>query len=89
MSAAAKARRTNNDLEIVVYERSPYISYGACGFPYFIKGEIPRMSALMERTTEDFAEQGISEPAPSRESRLALPGETPAKRWTSPTDPLR
>ncbi len=40
MSAAAKARRTNRDLEIVVYEKSGYISYGACGFPYFIKGEI-------------------------------------------------
>ena len=29
MSAAAKARRINPDLEIVVYEKSGYISYGA------------------------------------------------------------
>ena len=59
MSAAAKARRTNEDLEIVVYEKSPYISYGACGFPYYIKGDIPRIAALMERTVEDFAKQKI------------------------------
>jgi NADPH-dependent 2,4-dienoyl-CoA reductase/sulfur reductase-like enzyme len=28
-SAAAKARRTNPDLEIVVFERLRYVSYGA------------------------------------------------------------
>ena len=60
MSAAAKARRTNRDLEIVVYEMSGYISYGACGFPYFIKGDIPRIEDLIVRTPEQMAEQGIT-----------------------------
>lgn len=59
MSAAAKARRTNPDLEIVVYERTRYVSYGACGIPYFIKGDIPRVEALIARTPEQFAKQGI------------------------------
>lgn len=59
MSAAAKARRVNPDLEIVVYEKSGYVSYGACGFPYFIKGEIPRIENLIVRTPEAFAQQGI------------------------------
>lgn len=60
MSAAAKARRVNPDLEIVVYEMSGYISYGACGFPYFIKGDIPRIEELIVRTPEQMAEQGVT-----------------------------
>ncbi|NPA90336.1 MAG: CoA-disulfide reductase [Chloroflexi bacterium] len=59
MSAAAKARRMNKDMDIVVYEKSGYVSYGSCGFPYFIKGEIPRIEDLIVRTPEQFAKQGI------------------------------
>lgn len=59
MSAAAKARRTNPDLEIVVYERSGYVSYGACGFPYFIKGEIDHVEDLIARTPAQMSEQGV------------------------------
>lgn len=59
MSAAAKARRTKKDLEIVVYEQSGFVAYGSCGFPYFIKGEIPRVEDLVARTPAQFAEQGI------------------------------
>ena len=59
MSAAAKARRTNPDLEIVVYEKSGFVSYGACGFPYFIKGDIARIEELIARTPAQFARQGI------------------------------
>lgn len=60
MSAAAKARRINPDLDIVVYEMSGYISYGACGFPYFIKGDIPHIDDLIIRTPEQMAKQGIT-----------------------------
>lgn len=59
MSAAAKARRVNADLEIVVYEKSGYISYGACGFPYFIKGDVARLEDLIARTPEQMAAQGV------------------------------
>lgn len=60
MSAAAKARRMDPALEIVVYERSGYVSYGACGFPYAIKGEIARVEDVVVRTPEQFAKQGIT-----------------------------
>ena len=40
MSAASKARREAADLEVVVFERGEWVSYGACGLPYYIKGEI-------------------------------------------------
>lgn len=59
MSAAAKAKRTNPAIDIVVYERSGYVSYGACGFPYAIKGEIARVEDVIVRTPAQFAQQGI------------------------------
>jgi NADPH-dependent 2,4-dienoyl-CoA reductase/sulfur reductase-like enzyme len=59
-SAAAKARRMDPSLEIVVYERSGYVSFGACGLPYAIKGEIARVEDVVVRTPEQFARQGIS-----------------------------
>ena len=34
LSAASKAKRLNKSLSITVYEKSGYISYGACGNYY-------------------------------------------------------
>lgn len=59
MSAAAKARRMRKDMDIVVYEQTGYISYGSCGFPYVIKGEIPHVEDVIVRTPQDFAKQNI------------------------------
>jgi len=59
MSAAAKAKRTRKGLDIVVYEQSGHVSYGSCGFPYFIKGEIPNVEEVIARTPAQFAAQGI------------------------------
>jgi len=59
MSAAAKARRTNADLEIRVYTDEAHISYGACGLPYYISGEIEKETRLMARSVEQFATLGI------------------------------
>ena len=35
-TAAARIRRLNEQAEIVVFERSGYISYANCGLPYYI-----------------------------------------------------
>jgi NADPH-dependent 2,4-dienoyl-CoA reductase/sulfur reductase-like enzyme len=59
MSAAARARRLDPELEIVAYERTGYVSYGSCGLPYLISGVVPDVSALIARTPEQFARQGI------------------------------
>jgi NADPH-dependent 2,4-dienoyl-CoA reductase/sulfur reductase-like enzyme len=59
MSAAARARRLDLDLEIVVYERTGYVSYGSCGLPYLIAGVVAEASQLIARTPEQFAKQGI------------------------------
>ncbi len=50
MSAAAKAKRVNREMEAVVYEKSPYISYAACRMPYFIAGDISDYRCLLART---------------------------------------
>ncbi len=59
MSAAAKAKRVNREMEAVVYEKSPYISYAACGMPYFIAGDISDYRSLLARTSEQMAKQGV------------------------------
>ncbi len=52
MSAAARAKRVNPHLDVVVLERSPHVSYGACGLPYFIAGLIPDYRRLIVYTPE-------------------------------------
>lgn len=60
MSAAAKAKRTRPDLEITVFEKGRFVSFGACGIPYFLTGAVPRLEDLLARTPEQFAAQGIT-----------------------------
>ena len=40
-TAAARVRRLNEQAEIIVFERSGYISYANCGLPYYIGDVIP------------------------------------------------
>ncbi len=59
MSAAAKARRENKDAEIIVYEKGGFLSYGACGMPYYIGNENQNHEELVVRTKEQFRAAGI------------------------------
>ena len=59
MSAAAKLRRTDRDAEIVVYEKSPHISFGACGLPYYVGGNFDNIDRMLVRTPEKVRETGI------------------------------
>jgi NADPH-dependent 2,4-dienoyl-CoA reductase/sulfur reductase-like enzyme/rhodanese-related sulfurtransferase len=45
-SAAAKARRTNEDIEIVMFESGPFMSFANCGLPYYVGGEIDSRDKL-------------------------------------------
>ncbi len=53
-TAAARIRRLDEQAEIVVFERSGYISYANCGLPYYIGGTITDPSALTLQTPESF-----------------------------------
>ena len=57
--AAAKARRCDPEMEIVVYQEEDEISYAGCGLPYYISGVIEEREELISRTPGKFAQDGI------------------------------
>jgi NADPH-dependent 2,4-dienoyl-CoA reductase/sulfur reductase-like enzyme/rhodanese-related sulfurtransferase len=52
MSAATRLRRLDETAEIIVIERSEYVSYANCGLPYYVGGIIDDREALMLQTPE-------------------------------------
>jgi NADPH-dependent 2,4-dienoyl-CoA reductase/sulfur reductase-like enzyme/rhodanese-related sulfurtransferase len=54
---AAKARREDPSMEITILTDEPYISYAACGLPYYIGGLVKRRNQLLERTPAYFKER--------------------------------
>ena len=57
MSAASQARRLRGprDLAIVAFDQGNYLSYSACGIPYFVGGVVEELDRLVVRTPEQFA----------------------------------
>lgn len=53
-SAAARLRRLDENAEIVIFERSGYISYANCGLPYYIGGVIEDREDLTLQTPQSF-----------------------------------
>lgn len=53
-TAAARIRRLNEEAEVVVFERSGYVSYANCGLPYYIGGVITDREELTLQTPESF-----------------------------------
>ncbi|MCI8940545.1 MAG: FAD-dependent oxidoreductase [Dorea sp.] len=53
-TAAARIRRLDEQAEIVVFERSGYISYANCGLPYYIGDVITDPEELTLQTPENF-----------------------------------
>jgi len=53
-SAAARLRRLDEKIEIVMYEKSPYISYANCGLPYYIGGVIKERQQLIVQSPQQF-----------------------------------
>ena len=53
-SAAARIRRLDEAADVVVYERSGYISYANCGIPYYTGGVTAEQDALTLQTPAHF-----------------------------------
>ncbi|MEE0898859.1 MAG: FAD-dependent oxidoreductase, partial [Acutalibacteraceae bacterium] len=53
-TAAARIRRLDENAEIIIFERSGYISYANCGLPYYIGGVIEDKEDLTLQTPEGF-----------------------------------
>ena len=56
-SVGAKARRNDESMEIIVYERDQDISYSGCGLPYFIGGQVADADTLHPRDPAWFADR--------------------------------
>lgn len=57
LSAASKARKLRSDIEIIVFEKSGHISYGACGLPYLISDLIKSPEGLVSHDIKFFKEE--------------------------------
>jgi NADPH-dependent 2,4-dienoyl-CoA reductase/sulfur reductase-like enzyme len=56
-SCAARLRRLDENAEILMVERGPYVSYANCGLPYHVGGVIEKESSLLVATERTFREQ--------------------------------
>ena len=54
-TAAARIRRLDENAEILIFERSGYISYANCGLPYYIGGVIEQEAELTLQTPKAFS----------------------------------
>ncbi len=52
-SAAARLRRLDEEAQIILFERGPYISYANCGLPYYIGGTIKERNRLLVQTADN------------------------------------
>lgn len=53
-SAAARIRRLDENAQIIVFERTSFISYANCGLPYYVGGIIQNEEDLTLQTPEGF-----------------------------------
>ncbi len=55
-SVAARARRLDEDAEIIILERGHHVSFANCGLPYYIGGVIKERERLLVQTPESLRE---------------------------------
>lgn len=56
-SAAVKARRVNEEAEIIIFEKGPYVSFANCGLPYYVGGDIKGEGNLLLVTPQLFKDR--------------------------------
>jgi NADPH-dependent 2,4-dienoyl-CoA reductase/sulfur reductase-like enzyme len=59
MSAASAARREDERLDIVAFDRGPYTSYSACGIPYYVGALFDDAERLIARSPDEHRARGI------------------------------
>ncbi|MDR0485060.1 MAG: CoA-disulfide reductase [Alphaproteobacteria bacterium] len=59
MTAAAKLKRNLPSAEIIVFDSGEYVSFGACGLPYYIGNFFSNEGNLFARTVEELEESGL------------------------------
>src|SRR5512139_3540725 len=56
-SCAARLRRLDESVEIVMFDRGPYVSFANCGLPYYVGDVISDERRLMVASREMFHER--------------------------------
>ena len=56
-SVAARARRLDEQAEIIMFEKGPYVSFSNCSLPFHISGEVESAEDLLLKTPEQFNQQ--------------------------------
>lgn len=59
MTAAAKLKRNLPDTEIILFEASEHVSFGACGLPYFIGNFFTEESNMFAKSVAELEETGL------------------------------
>jgi len=92
-SCAARLRRLDENVEILMVERGPYVSYANCGLPYHVGGVIEKEASLLVATEKTFREQfaidcrtrceviGISPAEKTVELRNDVTGEVTTEKY--------
>ncbi len=57
MSAASRSKKTCPECEVIVYEAGNYVSYSACGIPFYVGGEVAEFSQLLHYPVSKFIEE--------------------------------
>ncbi len=79
MSAASRARRVDPRMEVVVLEKGATVSYGACGLPFLLSGEVTHPDDLIALTEEQLREQRGIDVRPHHEAVEIIPGRKNVK----------
>lgn len=73
MSAASRARKVLPDSEVVVYEAGNYVSYSACGIPFYVGGEVESFDDLLHYPVSKFIkERNIDVRVKSRVTKISV-----------------
>ena len=74
-SAAARIRRLDEHAQIIMIERSGYVSYANCGLPYYVGGVIKEQEELTLQTPESFWDRFRSDVRVRQEVTAINPAE--------------
>ena len=84
-SAAARIRRLDEHAQIIMIERSGYVSYANCGLPYYVGGVIKEQEELTLQTPESFLDRFRIDVRVRQEVTEINPAEkpSPSAHWTA------
>ena len=81
-SCAARLRRLDEEAEILMVERGPYVSYANCGLPYHVGSVIEHESDLLVASPEVFRRTSTSTAAPAARRSASRPTTRPCSSAT-------